>query len=81
MSFLFLFQGFNVKLVDFGFARRLSVSDQPVRASEGTPDFVSPEVILFEPVGMTTDMWSVGVMTYVLLSGLSPFKGESNEVK
>lgn len=43
----------------------------------GTPDFVSPEVISFEPVSCNSDMWSVGVITYVLLSGLSPFLGNS----
>ena len=36
---------------------------------QGTPDFVSPEVINFEPIGTESDMWSVGVVTYVLLSG------------
>ena len=36
---------------------------------QGTPDFVSPEVIQYEPVSLGSDMWSVGVITYVLLSG------------
>ena len=48
--------------------------------TEGTPEFVSPEVIDYQPVTLTTDMWSVGVLTYVLLSGLSPFRGKDNEV-
>ena len=46
----------------------------------GTPQFVSPEVIKYEPVTLATDMWSLGVITYVLLSGLSPFLGEENQV-
>lgn len=46
----------------------------------GTPQFVSPEVIKFEPITLATDMWSLGVITYVLLSGLSPFLGEENQV-
>ena len=48
--------------------------------TEGTPEFVSPEVIDYQPVTLTTDMWSVGVLTYVLLSGLSPFRGKDNDV-
>ena len=44
----------------------------------GTPEFVSPEVISYEPVSTTSDMWSVGVVCYVLLSGLSPFMGDSD---
>ena len=45
----------------------------------GTPQFVSPEVIKYEPITLATDMWSLGVITYVLLSGLSPFLGEENQ--
>ena len=47
--------------------------------TEGTPEFVSPEVINYDPIALTTDMWSVGVIAYVLLSGLSPFLGADNE--
>ena len=47
---------------------------------QGTPEFVSPEVVNYEPISLKTDMWSVGVLTYVLLSGLSPFLGENNQV-
>jgi len=39
---------------------------------------VSPEVISYEPVSAASDMWSVGVVCYVLLSGLSPFMGETD---
>ena len=43
-------------------------------------EFVSPEVIRYEVVRLNTDMWSVGVIAYVLLSGLSPFLGDNNQV-
>lgn len=32
----------------------------------GTPEFVAPEVINYEPVGLGTDMWSIGVICYIL---------------
>ena len=32
----------------------------------GTPEFVAPEVVNFEPISFATDMWAVGVITYVL---------------
>lgn len=70
-------EGFNVKIVDFGFARRLE-EGKDCLVMQGTPEFVSPEVVNFVPVGLNTDMWSVGVLTYVLLSGLSPFLGDEN---
>ncbi|CRL04747.1 CLUMA_CG017807, isoform A [Clunio marinus] len=42
----------------------------------GTPEFVAPEVVNFDAITFATDMWSVGVIAYVLVSGLSPFAGE-----
>ena len=47
-----------------------------VQAMHGTPEFVAPEVLAFEPVGLEADMWSIGVITYILLSGCSPFQGK-----
>ena len=44
----------------------------------GTPEFIPPEIINYEPIGTKSDMWSVGVICYVLLSGLSPFMGEND---
>lgn len=69
----------DVKIVDFGLARRLRPGNEETRTLSGTPEFVAPEVANFDPVGPETDMWSVGVITYVLLSGLSPFLGDSDD--
>ena len=44
----------------------------------GTPEFIPPEIINYEPIAVQSDMWSVGVICYVLLSGLSPFMGETD---
>uniref|UniRef100_A0A0K8SWP2 Myosin light chain kinase, smooth muscle n=2 Tax=Lygus hesperus TaxID=30085 RepID=A0A0K8SWP2_LYGHE len=67
----------DIKLIDFGLAQKLS-GDQPVRVMFGTPEFIAPEIINYEPIGTQTDMWSVGVICYVLLSGLSPFMGDND---
>lgn len=45
---------------------------------QGTPEFVAPEVVNYEPVDLATDMWSIGVICYILLSGKSPFQGTSD---
>ncbi|XP_067412358.1 myosin light chain kinase, smooth muscle-like isoform X2 [Emydura macquarii macquarii] len=66
-----------IKIIDFGLARKLD-PDTPVKVIHGTPEFMAPEVIAFEPVGFTTDMWSIGVICYILLSGDSPFQGDSD---
>ncbi|XP_043995235.1 triple functional domain protein isoform X1 [Gambusia affinis] len=67
-----------VKLTDFGDAVQLN-SAHYVHPLLGSPEFASPEVVLGEPVSLTSDLWSLGVVTYVLLSGASPFLDESAE--
>nr|XP_039265200.1 titin-like [Styela clava] len=67
----------NLKLVDFGASRELR-SGEALKIAYGTPDFCAPEVITNDSVGRATDMWSLGVLTYILLSGVSPFKGEND---
>ncbi|KAI2796533.1 hypothetical protein BLOT_015740 [Blomia tropicalis] len=69
--------GNRIKLIDFGFARRYDPHNK-LQVMFGTPEFAAPEVINFEDVEFVTDMWAVGVITYVLLSGLSPFMGDSD---
>lgn len=39
----------------------------------------APEVLNYEAISLATDMWSVGVLLYVLLSGCSPFGGETKQ--
>ncbi|KAF3845994.1 hypothetical protein F7725_003072 [Dissostichus mawsoni] len=54
------------------------VWDTPLKVMHGTPEFVAPEVINYEPVCLFTDMWSIGVICYILLSGESPFQGNND---
>lgn len=67
----------QIKIIDFGLARVYDPSDN-LRILFGTPEFVAPEVISYEPVSPASDMWSLGVICYVLLSGLSPFMGDND---
>lgn len=69
--------GTSIKIIDFGLASRLDGS-APLKVMHGTPEFVAPEVISFEPVCLATDVWSIGVICYILLSGESPFQGDSD---
>ncbi|XP_067405728.1 myosin light chain kinase, smooth muscle isoform X3 [Emydura macquarii macquarii] len=69
--------GARIKLIDFGLARRLE-SAGSLKVLFGTPEFVAPEVINYEPIGYATDMWSIGVICYILVSGLSPFMGDND---
>ncbi|XP_072301119.1 kalirin isoform X3 [Eucyclogobius newberryi] len=69
----------GVKLVDFGDAVQLTAHRRYVHLLLGNPEFAAPELIRGTPVSVSTDVWSVGVLAYVLLSGVSPFLDESPE--
>ncbi|NXP75217.1 MYLK2 kinase, partial [Ramphastos sulfuratus] len=69
--------GHMVKIIDFGLARRYNPQEK-LKVNFGTPEFLSPEVVNYEQVSYATDMWSLGVITYMLLSGLSPFLGDND---
>ncbi|CAD5206687.1 unnamed protein product [Bursaphelenchus okinawaensis] len=68
----------QIKLIDFGLSRIIRPGEQ-VKDMIGTPEFVAPEVVNYEPLAPATDMWALGVVTYILLSGGSPFLGASRD--
>ena len=68
----------DIKLCDFGISRRIT-KDCEIRDICGTPDYVAPEILRYDPISLATDMWSLGVLTYVLLSGYSPFGSENKQ--
>ncbi|XP_011694103.1 PREDICTED: probable serine/threonine-protein kinase DDB_G0278901 [Wasmannia auropunctata] len=70
-------EGNRVKIIDFGLAREYDPSKK-LQVLFGTPEFVAPEVVNFDQIGFGTDIWSIGVICYVLLSGLSPFMGDTD---
>jgi serine/threonine protein kinase len=67
----------NVKIIDFGLSKLLGpgeVSSDPY----GTLAYVAPEVLLQKPYSFYVDSWSLGIIIYVMLSGLLPFDAPSN---
>nr|XP_020733670.1 triple functional domain protein [Odocoileus virginianus texanus] len=68
----------TIKLTDFGDAVQLNTTYH-IHPLLGNPEFAAPEIILGNPVSLTSDTWSVGVLAYVLLSGVSPFLDDSVE--
>ena len=68
-----------MKIADFGLARCLDLSNEQMASTTcGTPGYVAPEVLEQKPYGMECDYWSIGVVTYILLSGTPPFYDEDN---
>ncbi|TNN17209.1 Serine/threonine-protein kinase 17A isoform 1 [Schistosoma japonicum] len=68
----------DIALCDFGLAKYLR-TNEVIRDLVGTPDYAAPEVLNYDPIHLTTDIWSVGVVVYYLLTSESPFWDESKE--
>lgn len=68
----------RLRLIDFGDARFIS-SEFYVHPLFGSPEFASPELVSGGTVSLQSDLWSIGVLLYVFLSGVSPYLDESVE--
>ncbi len=68
-----------IKLVDFGIARTFDTSSEDNRVM-GSPAYMSPEQLRNELVDPRSDLWSLGVVIYELLSGAAPFEGSVSEI-
>ncbi|XP_022920655.2 obscurin isoform X3 [Onthophagus taurus] len=68
----------SLKITDFGLSRRISMG-RLMPLKYGVPEYVSPECAKGEGTGLPHDMWSIGIITYILLSGISPFRGERDK--
>lgn len=67
----------NVVLADFGIAKKLQSLDEVLRSSAGSFGYAAPEVVLGVGHGKPCDIWSLGVVTYTMLCGYSPFRSDN----
>jgi calcium-dependent protein kinase len=69
----------QLKLIDFGFARYWN-SSSFMRETCGSPEYVSPEVLCQDGYTDKCDLWSIGVIVWMLLVGYPPFRGDNAKV-
>ncbi len=55
----------EIKVIDFGLARRYEPGKE-LKVMFGTAEYVAPEVCNYDPLNLATDMWSIGVICYLL---------------
>jgi serine/threonine protein kinase len=68
-----------VKIIDLGLARKhFGGLEPPMTTIVGTPYYIAPEV-LRKKYDKSCDLWSVGVVAYILLCGYPPFNGTNND--
>ena len=69
----------NIKLIDFGFAIP-TYPGEKLKTCCGTPSYMAPEVCQRkEYSGFQTDIWSLGIIMFVMLTGTHPFKGANEK--
>lgn len=75
---IMIMEGSRVKVMDFGIARLdTSASMTQTGTALGTPNYISPEQLKGLPIDRRSDIFSVGVVFYELLTGEKPFKGDT----
>lgn len=68
--------GSDLTIADFGIAKLLDSPDEEITSMAGSFGYAAPEVLLGKPHGLKVDLWSIGIITYTLLCGYSPFRSD-----
>jgi len=74
-------EGAVVKITDFGLSKIFSddaAGEVVMKTACGTPGYVAPEVLMHETYSSQVDLWSIGVIVYILLCGFPPFYGDND---
>lgn len=71
----------NIKLIDFGFGKLCREGKSQLREQLGSPMYMAPEIFIQSQYNEKCDIWSCGILCYILLSGKAPYIINGNTAK